>query len=72
MPKTLEMARQIVENAPLTVAAAKEIVQLATEMGRTAALRAAAHAFDHVYRSADAQEGPAAFREKRKPRWRGE
>lgn len=72
MPKALEMARQIVENAPLTVAAAKEIVQLATEMGRTAALRAAAHAFDHVYRSADAQEGPAAFREKRKPRWRGE
>ncbi len=72
MPKALEMARQIVENAPLTVAAAKEIVQLATEMGRTAALRAAVHAFDHVYRSADAQEGPAAFREKRKPRWRGE
>jgi enoyl-CoA hydratase/carnithine racemase len=72
MPKVLEMARQIVENAPLTVAAAKEIVQLATEMGRTAALRAAAHAFDRVYRSADAQEGPAAFREKRKPRWRGE
>lgn len=72
MPKALEMARQIAENAPLTVAAAKEIVQLATEMGRTAALRAATHAFDHVYRSADAQEGPAAFREKRKPRWRGE
>jgi len=72
MPKALEMARQIVENAPLTVAAAKEIVQLATEMGRSAALRAAVHAFDHVYRSADAQEGPAAFREKRKPRWRGQ
>lgn len=72
MPKALEMARQIVENAPLTVAAAKEIVQLATEMGRTAALRAAMHAFDHVYRSADAQEGPAAFREKRKPHWRAE
>ncbi|MGE0630425.1 MAG: enoyl-CoA hydratase/isomerase family protein [Hyphomicrobiaceae bacterium] len=72
MPRALEMARQIVENAPLTVAAAKEVVQLATEMGCTAALRAATHAFDHVYRSADAQEGPAAFREKRKPQWRGE
>lgn len=72
MPKALEMARQIVACAPLTVAAAKEIVQLATEMGRTAALRAATHAFDRVYRSADAQEGPRAFREKRKPVWRGE
>jgi enoyl-CoA hydratase/carnithine racemase len=72
MPRALDMARQIAENAPLTVAAAKEIVQPASEMGRTAALRAATHAFDHVYRSADAQEGPAAFREKRKPRWRGE
>jgi enoyl-CoA hydratase len=72
MPKALEMARQIVECAPLTVAAAKEVVQLATEMGRTAALRAAVHAFDRAYRSADAQEGPRAFREKRKPNWRGE
>lgn len=72
MPKALEMARQIVACAPLTVAAAKEVVQLATEMGRTAALRSAVHAFDRAYRSADAQEGPRAFREKRKPNWRGE
>ena len=72
LPRALEMARQIVECAPLTVQAAKEVVQLATEMGRTAALRAAVHAFDRAYASADAQEGPRAFREKRKPVWRGE
>ena len=72
LEKSIELAQWIVDGAPLTISAAKEIVYLATEMGRTAALRAARHVFDRVYRSADAQEGPAAFREKRKPNWRGE
>ena len=57
--------------APLTVAAAKEMVYLATDTGRMAGLEAARHLFDHVYRSEDAQEGPLAFAEKRKPRWKG-
>ncbi|ARS28868.1 enoyl-CoA hydratase/isomerase family protein [Sphingomonas sp. KC8] len=68
----IELATEIVENAPLSVLAGKETVQLATEMGRTAALRAARHAWERAYRSADAQEGPRAFAEKRKPEWRGE
>ena len=51
--------------------AARELVQLSNEMGTSAALKAAAHLFDRVYRSADAQEGPLAFREKRKPQWKG-
>jgi enoyl-CoA hydratase/carnithine racemase len=67
----LEMADTIVTNAPLTVMAAKEVVALSTEMGRSAALIAGDHLFDHVFRSEDAQEGPRAFREKRKPVWRG-
>lgn len=71
MPKALELAETIAENAPLTVAAAKEMVYLATDMGRAAGLEAARHLFDHVYRSEDAQEGPRAFAEKRKPQWRG-
>ncbi len=54
------------------VAAAKELVALVTDMGRSAAMRAAVPLFDRVYRSADAIEGPLAFKEKRKPRWRGE
>lgn len=41
-------------------------------MGLTPALRAARHAFERAYRSTDAQEGPAAFHEKRLPAWRGE
>lgn len=68
--EALELAREIAECAPLTVAAAKQLVALSTDMGRSAALQAARHAFDRVYRSEDAQEGPRAFREKRKPIWK--
>ena len=71
MPKALEIAAAIAENAPLTVAAAKEMVYMATDMGRQAGLEAARHLFDRVYSSEDAQEGPRAFAEKRKPNWKG-
>jgi len=72
IPASIALAAKIAANAPLTVAAAKELVYLSTEMGRTPALRAAGHVFDRVYRSNDAKEGPAAFRDKRKPDWTGE
>jgi enoyl-CoA hydratase/carnithine racemase len=71
MPKALAIAETIADNAPLTVAAAKEMVYMATDMGRLAGLEAAQYLFDHVYRSEDAQEGPRAFAEKRKPQWKG-
>jgi enoyl-CoA hydratase/carnithine racemase len=71
LPRCFAMAEKIAANAPLTVRAARELVYLSTEMGRSAALRAATHLFESVYRSEDAQEGPRAFREKRKPEWRG-
>ncbi len=66
------MAEQIAANAPLTVRAARELVYLSGEMGRSASLRAGHHLFESVYLSADAQEGPRAFAEKRAPQWRGE
>jgi enoyl-CoA hydratase/carnithine racemase len=71
LPRSLAMARTIAANAPLTVRAARELVYLSAEMGRSAAQRAAAHLFEAVYRSEDAQEGPRAFREKRAPQWKG-
>ena len=70
-PRALEMARSIAANAPLTVKAARELVYLSTEMGRSAGLRAAQHLFESVYLSDDAQEGPRAFAEKRPPQWTG-
>ncbi len=71
LPKCFALADKIAANAPLTVRAARELVHLSNEMGTSAALQAATHLFDRVYRSADAQEGPLAFREKRKPQWKG-
>lgn len=67
----LDLAETIVRNAPLTVRAARELVYLSTEMGRSAALRAGRHLFEPVYLSEDAQEGPRAFAEKRQPNWKG-
>jgi enoyl-CoA hydratase/carnithine racemase len=69
--RALDMARTIAANAPLTVKAARELVYLSSEMGRSAGLRAAQHLFESVYLSDDAQEGPRAFAEKRPPRWTG-
>ncbi|WP_067657507.1 enoyl-CoA hydratase/isomerase family protein [Nocardia harenae] len=67
----LDLARDILAGAPLSVRAARETVMLATEMGRSAALQAARHAATPCYESADAQEGPRAFAEKRRPEWTG-
>lgn len=70
MKRAKDLAQRIVRNAPLTVAATRKMVYLATEMGRTAAWDAADALFEKVYESEDAQEGPLAFKEKREPRWK--
>ncbi|MYL98885.1 enoyl-CoA hydratase/isomerase family protein [Novosphingobium sp. FGD1] len=67
----ITLAQEVLEGAPLSVRAARETVMLSTEMGRSAALAAARAAHEHAYNSHDAQEGPRAFAEKRKPVWRG-
>jgi enoyl-CoA hydratase/carnithine racemase len=64
---TQALAEGIAANAPLSVAAAKRTVYLAM----AAPYDAADALWEPVYRSADAQEGPRAFAEKRAPRWQG-
>lgn len=71
MDAALALAAEILDGAPLSVRAGRETVMLATEMGRSAALQAARHASEYCYRSTDAQEGPKAFSEKRRPQWKG-
>jgi enoyl-CoA hydratase/carnithine racemase len=58
-------------NAPLSVRAGKAMVYAAAEHGRTEAFELAERIWEPVYRSADAQEGPRAFADKRTPRWQG-
>jgi enoyl-CoA hydratase len=71
MDAALDLAREVLEGAPLSVAAARETVMLSTEMGRADAIEAAYVAHEKAYTSDDAQEGPRAFAEKRKPEWKG-
>jgi enoyl-CoA hydratase/carnithine racemase len=71
LQKAFSVAQDIVAAAPLTVKAVRDSIYLAAEMGRTAALRTAWHVFEPVYRSEDTYEGPRAFREGRKPVWKG-
>lgn len=71
MEAAFELAREVLDGAPLSVKAARETVMLATEMGRTAALDAARTAHEECYNSHDAQEGPRAFAERRRPMWTG-
>ncbi len=66
-----ELAERIAGNAPLSVAAAKRTSYLATQPAVRAAYDEAERIWEPVYHSADAQEGPAAFRDRRPPVWTG-
>jgi enoyl-CoA hydratase/carnithine racemase len=61
------LAERIAANAPLSVLAAKRTAYLS----RPDVFDEAERIWAPVYRSADAQEGPAAFRDKRRPVWTG-
>jgi enoyl-CoA hydratase/carnithine racemase len=65
------LAERIAANAPLSVRAAKKTVRLVAELPLGTAFDQAEELWAPVYRSADAQEGPAAFRDKRTPVWQG-
>ncbi len=67
----LELAEQIAKNAPLAVAASKQLIR--ESQGRTdeeyAKLQRPLAA--KIFRSEDAKEGPLAFVQKRSPNWQG-
>jgi crotonobetainyl-CoA hydratase len=70
-----ELAQRIVEAAPLAVQAVKEVLQATEQQPLAEAYRTLRSGSLPGYRtmlqSADAQEGPRAFAEKRAPQWRG-
>jgi enoyl-CoA hydratase/carnithine racemase len=67
----LELAERVAKNAPLSVAASKQILR--ETQGRTEAefWEFQAPLLRDVFTSEDAKEGPRAFAEKRAPNWTG-
>jgi enoyl-CoA hydratase len=65
------LAEQIRDNAPLSVLAAKESILTTMNLGCERGLAEAKRVYAHVYASEDAQEGPRAFADKRRPVWQG-
>ncbi len=65
------LGERIAANAPLSVAAAKATVRLMAQPRFADAYAEAEALWEPVYLSADAQEGPVAYRDKRTPLWTG-
>jgi enoyl-CoA hydratase/carnithine racemase len=68
----MDVAQNIVENAPLTVTAAKLSVGQLLEDPRNRDMDAVNRAIDACFNSQDYREGRAAFREKRMPHFKGQ
>ncbi len=65
------LAGEIMRNAPLALAASKEVVQRAREWTEAEAWDRQGQIAGAVFGSDDAQEGAKAFAEKREPHWQG-
>jgi len=68
----VELAMRITTNAPLSIAATKEIIVRSADWPSDEAFRKQLEIMRPVFESADAREGAQAFAEKRPPVWRGE
>ncbi len=69
--EAIALASQIAENGPLAVCAAKDAVWRGLDLTLAAGLRLEQLVAEPVRQSEDAQEGPRAFLEKRKPEFKG-
>ncbi len=71
MDTATELARTIVANAPLAVAASKAVVRGSQDWSTTEMFERQRELTDPIRSSEDAREGATAFAEKRAPVWRG-
>lgn len=67
----LELAARVAKNAPLSVAASKELIRAAVNDTEDAFYARQQELMATVFTSNDSKEGPKAFAEKRPPQWTG-
>jgi enoyl-CoA hydratase len=71
MEEVTALAKKIAGNGPLAARACKRAIDAGMELPLSKALLLELEEYDRVARSGDAEEGIAAFLEKRKPNFRG-
>lgn len=71
MPAAMALAEKICENAPLAIQAVKRSVRQCMDLPMDKALDRELEIAAEVFMTEDAREGPRAFKEKRKPVWKG-
>ena len=71
LPAAKQLARRICANAPLAIRESLAIARSASELSESEAWVRSAEASLRIMQTADAQEGPRAFAEKREPIWTG-
>ncbi len=71
LDETLETARRIADNAPISVRQAKHAIHHGLQMDLASAMMFEIEAYNRMVPTADRREGIASFNEKRKPRFKG-
>lgn len=71
LPEALSLARTISENAPLSLRHFKDLAYRGLDMRSTDLASLTHELYDSLLSSEDAEEGPRAFVERRKPQWKG-
>ena len=71
MPRVLETARAIAQNAPLSIRQVKKSVRFGMQMELKTAYRFEVEAYNQLVETEDRYEGIKAFNEKRKPVFKG-
>lgn len=69
--KTMEIAKRIMGNAPIAIQKAKKLVIEAEEKKLEEGLKREAEEFKKIFETEDLKEGLKAFKEKRKPIYKG-
>lgn len=71
MDETLETARRIAANAPLSIMRAKRSISVASQVDRNTGYQFELEAYNRLIGTEDRTEGVLAFNEKRKPKFKG-